>query len=300
MKTFMYNLFAACGRFCGLWVVAVFAWSVSTGYFILLPKRVAISVRFYKALFPERGKLFALWCTWRQYHHFATVYVDRLHIKWGGEVEYETDGWDRIAQAGEEGRNGVLLTTHFGNWEASAVAFQKQGIDLMLYMGIQPKEQIEKQIKQDLSDRGLKIVAVSKDNASPLDGLDGLDFLKNKGFVAMAGDRLWKEGQRVLKLPFLQHEVSLPRAPFALAQLAGAPIFVFYTIRTGRARYRITLKSVIDIRVESPKQRKEALLDAAAQFLDSLEEMLRQYPSHWYNFVEPFLGDRIDVERPGE
>ena len=55
----MTDLFYRClmfvSAFTGAWFFRAMAWWVATGYFILFPQRVAISVNFYKALFPARG-----------------------------------------------------------------------------------------------------------------------------------------------------------------------------------------------------------------------------------------------------
>jgi hypothetical protein len=61
MKKLFYRALIWVSRILGLWVFRLFASIVSTGYFCLFPRRVATCVRFYGALFPNRG---------RRYHPF--------------------------------------------------------------------------------------------------------------------------------------------------------------------------------------------------------------------------------------
>ena len=67
----------------GPWFFVLLARGVAAGYFLLFPPRVAIGVRFYRALFPERGRLFHLFCTWRQFQNFTSLYLDRFRMSIG-------------------------------------------------------------------------------------------------------------------------------------------------------------------------------------------------------------------------
>ena len=44
----------------------------------------------------------------------------------------------------------------------------------------------------------------------------------------MAGDVVWRPDQRVVPARFLGHTVQLPEAPFMLALVSGAPLYVFF------------------------------------------------------------------------
>ena len=68
----------------GLWFFRTLSWFIATGYFFLFGLRVKESVRFYRALFPERGFAYALYCAWKQFHNFTDVYTHRF-IPWAGE-----------------------------------------------------------------------------------------------------------------------------------------------------------------------------------------------------------------------
>ena len=54
MRTFLYRAIVYLSKIMGTWVFVVFAWIVSTGFFMLFPRRVDTSIRFYRRLFPEQ------------------------------------------------------------------------------------------------------------------------------------------------------------------------------------------------------------------------------------------------------
>ena len=84
MKDLFYRCLASLARRFGNWIFLLIAWHVATGYFLFFPRRVAVSVRFYRRLFPERGRRHALRCAWRQYHHFVHVFLERSSV--GGNM----------------------------------------------------------------------------------------------------------------------------------------------------------------------------------------------------------------------
>ena len=65
-------------RILGTWVFGLVAQGIAAGYFCFAPRRVRVGVRFYRALFPQRSRVYALWCTWRQFRNFTSVYLDRF------------------------------------------------------------------------------------------------------------------------------------------------------------------------------------------------------------------------------
>lgn len=291
MKGLFYRFISLLSRITGVWIVSLVAWFITTAYFILLPKRTGDSVRFYRAVYPEKSALFHVRCAWRQYHHFSTVFVDRLRFEKKDGLKWVGQGLEYLSAAAQRGEYGILLTSHFGNWEAAARGLQTLGLKILLYMGTRQYEQIEAQIKRDLADHGITIIALSKEQSAPFEGIEGLQFLKNKGFVAMAGDLLWNKEQKFIKVKFFGHDVSLPQAPYVFALVLGVPIFVFFVVRTDKANYRIVAHPPIYVRAGSRDRREAAMEHAAQQYTTLLEEMIRLHPEHWYHFTPLWIDD---------
>ncbi|OHD69642.1 MAG: hypothetical protein A2W19_00730 [Spirochaetes bacterium RBG_16_49_21] len=284
-----YQFITLFSRIFGYWFFAVFSRLVSAGYFFLFPKRVAESMRFYRALFPDKSRLHHIKSAWLQFHSFTNVFLDRFLLLHSGNIAYESEGWDVLEKVAKKGRGGIILMSHAGNWDIAAHLLRKRGLNLLLYMGARQREQVENIQKAQLSEKGLTIISVEQDGGSPFDILEGLRFLKQGGLVSLAGDRVWNNAQRMVPVRFLGHTVLLPEAPHAMALASGAPLLVFFAFRTGRGRYRISISAPIQVSAPSRSGRAGAIQESAQRYADILADKARLYPLQWYHF-EKFLG----------
>ncbi len=297
MHLWFYRMIAGIGRRIGLWFVAWVSWLISSWFFFFFPKRLKTSLHFYKALFPERSLLSRLRLSWRQYHSFAALYAERLRYRAAGKLEYQSEGWEHIQNLQQQGKGGILLMSHVGSWEAAAFALQSEGLRIMAYMGSREGEPIEEKMRQDLRRQGIEIVAVASDGGSPLDGLAGIRFVRDGGFLTLSADRLWREDQPSIQATFLGHRVCLPKAPFAFALSSHAPLIVFFITRDKTQKgtpgeYRFTGCEPIYVEATSRSERDLAMQQAAQRYLSYLEETLRNTPEQWYHF-EAFLGEKV-------
>ena len=300
MKDAFYQLLVTLSKRMGLWVFRFMAWFVASGYFFLFPGRVAISLRFYRALFPSRGLLYHLWCAWRQYHNFTNVYMDRFLIFDSHNVTITHEGWEFLEDAVNRKAGGIILMSHVGNWEIAAHMLKVRGrnnpgMKLLLYMGQKHKDQIERTQKESLVQSGVKIIVAEENTVSPADIIEGINFLKAGGLVSLTGDRIWRKDQRSLPVRFLGHEAFLPETPFIFALLSGTPLYLFFAFRTGKQKYHFQILPPQYVHAKDRNDRQEAIRKAAQLYADRLEEMVRQYPFEWYHF-EPFIGRKHDEQ----
>ncbi len=293
MKDFFYRCLMFLARRFGSWVFLLIAWHIALGYFLLFPRRVAVSVRFYRRLFPERPRRHALWCAWQQYHHFVHVFLDRYLLLEGAEFETTYEGWEHIVAAAQSGRGGIILMSHVGSWEIAAHLLRHYGksdphMKLMLYLGAKHREQIERRQKKSIEKSGIRIVSVPEDGGSAMDILEGLNFLREGGLVSLTGDRLWGREQKAVTVRFAGCRARIPEIPYILAMMSGAPILIFFGYCTGKGRYHLVTSLPLTIAAASRGERHKAVEAAAQAYADLLAETVRAHPYEWYHF-EPFL-----------
>jgi predicted LPLAT superfamily acyltransferase len=294
VQKWFYEVVTSLSKTAPPWVVEFMVWMVSTGFFLFSPERVRVSMRFYRELFPDRGRFFPLGCAWRQYHNFSHIFLDRLRLRKPVSLTYTSEGWEDLEAVHKEGKGGIILMSHLGNWEIAAHLLKTKSpeMNLLLYMGVKQKDQIEHVQKQSLTEGGVKIVGIDRDGGSPFAIIEGLRMLKEGGFVSMTGDVLWNQEQRTVHVRFLGHKVKLPAAPHILALLSGAPLFVFFAFRVGRGEYRFKIIGPKYVRMSSRSRRTEAIQGSAQEYAHLLEQALYQSPLEWYHF-EPFLEPQI-------
>ena len=252
-------------------------------------------MRFYKTLFPDKGWHYHYWCTWKQYHNFTDLFVDRMLLTRFSAISFTSTGLEHLVAAARNGTGGVILMSHMGSWEVAALLLKKElpDINLLLYMGAKNKEQIETMQKEGVAQAGIRVIALDKDGGSPFDIVEGIKFLKGGDFVSMTGDVIWHKDQRSVPVRFLGHEAHLPETPHLFALLSGTPLFIFFSYRISRKTYHFSITKPIYVKAALRSERKEAVRKSAQEYAEILEQAVRSHPFQWYHF-EPFLGRKID------
>ena len=290
MKASFYNILVSLSRLCGSWLFSLVSRGIAAGYFLLFPGRVRTGLDFYEALFPGRSRAYHRLCTWRQFQNFTRVFMDRFLMQDKTGIQYTFQGQQFLQEVIDVGKGGILLMSHMGNWEVAARLLQTNLTDLrlLLYMGARNRQEIERLQKKTVQGSGIGIVGIDEAGGSPLDIIEGARFLKTGGIVSMAGDLLWRADQPAVEVDFLGKKARLPEAPFALARVSGAPLIVFFALRTGRRQYHFQATTPIYI-AKTARDKKTAEIQAAAdRYAAQLEAAVRRAPFQWYHF-EPFI-----------
>lgn len=294
MRERFYKFLSHCSRFFGPGFFLLIAKFIAGGYFVLFPGRTAVSARFYRALYPDRGRLYHYWCAWRQFSNFTSVFLDRHLLQSGDEIRFTFEGRQHLLKTMEASSGGILVMTHLGNWEVGARLLRQSIPDLrlMLYVGQRAKDQIEQLQKRDLAADGIRVLAVDQEGGSAFDLVEGITFLRSGGFVSMAGDMIWRPDQRAVKACFLGHWVHLPEAPHMMALAAGVPLFVFFASSKGRQAYHFSVSPPIHVKAENRADRAAAVRRSVQSYADLIEGHLRGSPFEWYHF-QTFLGEAV-------
>lgn len=292
MKKLFYKIMLYLSHKLGLWFFRTLSWFIATGYFFLFPLRVKESVRFYRALFPERGFAYALYCAWKQFHNFTDVYTHRF-IPWAGEkAEFVREGWEHLDEAVAAKTGAIVVMSHIGNWELAAERLNQKGLPIMLFLGAKHKEQVEGIQKEKLAQKGIRIVATDEKEKSPFALLEGINFLREGGIVSMTGDRLWGD-QSYVTADFLGHEVRLPDTPHLFALMTGSPLMTFFVYQKSQGIYHIKVSKGRKVVAATRADRKKAVLESVQLYADDLARFASEHPYEWHHF-EPFLGKKIN------
>jgi predicted LPLAT superfamily acyltransferase len=292
-----YKLLVQTANRLGPWLFVAVSRIIAAGYFSM-PWRTSESRRLYAFLYPQRSRLYHLWCTFRQYQNFTTIHLDRYLANQGYQTQFTSEGMERLEAA--IGRSGaILLQSHLGNWEMAARLLMRehQGLRLLLYMGVKEKEGVERTQKEELRRTGVTIIGVDQDSSSPFAVVDGIRLLREGGIVSMTGDIVWRAEQRSIPVNFLGGVAYIPEAPFVFAMVSGAPVYVFFAFRTGVNSYRFVLSQPINVRAATRAERKTVLAAAAQHYAGLLEEAVRAHPLEWYHF-DRFIHEPVASEYP--
>jgi lauroyl/myristoyl acyltransferase len=285
LSEWIYKFFSALSRVVGSWLLRTVVAIIATGYFVFLPRRLGHSLRFYRALFPDRSWLSVVALAFRQYQDFAGVYCERQEIDRRTDVRFESLGTQHLTEAKAAGRGAILLMSHVGRWEIGARLLAKRERDLVLLMGGEAPGGTRGGVDQDLRGAGLGVVTVRAGQESDFNILRTSQTLRNGGTVSLAADRTLGPA-RMLELPFLGHTVRIAAAPFALALSSGAPLLVVFAVKTGPWQYRFSCSAPMVLTAGARADRQAAMERAATAYLTQLCDIVRAHPEQWQNFGE--------------
>ena len=288
MKALLLNTLSKTSLALGSWVIRFVAWWIATGYFLFQPSRRASSVELYEVIFPDRSRWTYLASAWRQFHSFAGTYADRIELYSDKRIQPSAQGREKLVEEGRRGNGGIILISHIGNYEVAVRAFQELGLRLLLIMGEKEAKQVARDQRETLMAQGVRIHVATAEDPSPFGGLEALQFMREGGFVSLAGDLIWTDQRSLVPVKFFNRNVGLPAGPHLLAMVSGAPLFTLFTFRVKRGKHHIILSSPRRVKAASRSERNAAIKASAQDYAGALEGMVRQYPFQWYIF-EPFF-----------
>ncbi|MGA2464157.1 MAG: hypothetical protein ABSH06_07370 [Thermodesulfobacteriota bacterium] len=294
MKVFLHKTVTRVSLLLGSWPIRFFAWWIATGYFLFCPSRRRSSIRLYQVIFPNRRPWYYLYCTWHQFHSFAATYADRIEIDGRKGVTTSTQGREGIVEAARRGSGGIILMSHLGSYEVAARAFQELGLRLLIIMGEKEAKQVARDQREALKARGIYIQVATAKEDFLFGGLEAIKFVREGGFVSLAGDLVWTDQRSLLSVRLFDHEVGFSAGPHLLALVSGAPLFTMFTFRVKRGRHQIIMSPPREVKAPSRSERSAALQASAQAYASALEEMVRRHPFQWYIFEPIFRSGPAD------
>jgi len=186
--------------------------------------------------------------------------------------------------------------SHLGSFEIAAYAFQELGLRLLVIMGEKEAKQVGRDQREAMKARGIHIQVATAQEDFLFGGVEALKFVREGGFVSVAGDVVWAEQRSRLPVTLFDHEVGLPPGPHLLALASRAPLFTMFTFRVEKGRHLIIMSPPREVKATSRSERSTAIQASAQAYANALEEMVRQHPFQWYIFEDFFRSGSCDKE----
>ncbi len=222
---------------------------------------------------------------------FAYTMADRMACRMG------LFGKERVRictpEAAEElmgcyrrGQGVFCIASHLGCFDMLRVLFaapvQEGGGEIHVFMDVAATEAFTRIQSRYASRSDLFVHAVQELGV----GMSILmaQKLEAGAIVVMAGDRLWRAGQRAeLREVFLGREAAFPRGCFSWAAALQCPVFTFCLAERG---------GMYDLRVRCLAREGGAGATAsqlARDYVQTLQEWCLLYPANWFNFYAYWL-----------
>lgn len=175
-----------------------------------------------------------------------------------------------------QGKGGIILSAHFGNWELMAHYFAIKGYKVNVIARRVRMEQFENFLKRVRKRHGVNILY--RDTSAK----DVMALLKKNEFVGVMPDQDMDSVSGVF-VDFFGRKAYTPNSPAVLNFLTKAPIIPCFMVRKAFG-HEILIGN--PIKLSSTGDRHKDILENTQRCTKVTEDYIRQFPSQWVWFHE--------------
>jgi len=217
---------------------------------------------------------------YRNYSIFAETLLDKIVIMAGIEnkFSYDFDGEENLISIIKQGRGGILLSAHVGNWEAAGHLLKRLHTRVNVVMYDNEHQQIKDYLERLTGGRNLNIIAI-KDDLSHVYKIG--EALQKNELICIHADRFMDGNKTVLKT-FLRGQAKFPEGPFALAAAFQVPVSFVFAFKESTTHYHFYGSSLL-LR-DDQELKRDFANRLLSSFIQELEEKIKMYPDQWFNY----------------
>jgi predicted LPLAT superfamily acyltransferase len=222
----------------------------------------------------------SLMSVYRNYYVFGQVLIDRIVVMAGlsNKFTFEFEGEPYLREIAAQGRGGIMLSAHLGNWEVAGHLFTrlKTRINIVMFDG--EHERIKEYLSSVTGERNVNIIVI-KDDLSHIYAIN--EALSKQELVCMHADRFLK-GNKTVTATFMGQEASFPAGPFLLAATFRVPVSLVFAFKETATHYHLYATPPRDYN----GRRRQGVELAVQDFVMELEKMVKKYPEQWFNYYD--------------
>ena len=194
------------------------------------------------------------------------------------KLTFTHEGIENIEQLVTDGKGGILLSAHLGNWEVAGHLLKRVDarINIVMYDG--EGEQMKEYMEQFDSKRSFNIIFI-KDDLSHIYEISAA--LNRNELICLHGDR-FRPGNRTMVHPFVGEEAGFPAGPFILASKLKAPVCFVFAFKETNFHYHFYAMPANTYEGRGTMGMEQMLDD----YVHIVEEKLNQYPAQWFNYYD--------------
>jgi len=217
---------------------------------------------------------------YRNYSIFAETLLDKIVIMAGIEnnFSYDFDGERNLKHIIEQGKGGILLSAHVGNWEAAGHLLHRLNTRVNVVMYDNEHQQIKDYLEHLTGGRNLNIIAIKDDLSHVYRINEGLQ--KNE-LICIHADR-FMDGNKTVWKKFLRGKAKFPEGPFALAAAFQVPVSFVFAFKERSTHYH--LYGSLLLHRDDQESKRDFIDRLLSSFVQELEEKIKMYPDQWFNY----------------
>ncbi|PCJ83280.1 MAG: lipid A biosynthesis acyltransferase [Flavobacteriales bacterium] len=212
---------------------------------------------------------------YQNYYIFGQTLIDKVAILSGFKTNftYDFDGEENLVEILKQGKGGILISAHIGNFEISGNFLQRLNSRLHLVTTDAEHAHIRNYLNSVMIHNKTDFIIV-KEDLSHIFHINKA--LKNNEMIVFTGDRFMGTTKKI-KGKLLGKDAWFPAGPFKLACRHKIPTIFVFVMKETNNHYHFYG------RMASTKDGPEKLLE---QYTTIIESMLEKYPEQWFNYYD--------------
>ncbi|MBT3467198.1 MAG: lysophospholipid acyltransferase family protein [Ascidiaceihabitans sp.] len=196
---------------------------------------------------------------------FEIYHLTEFHTQYH-KFETTGPGLDAIKEASVAGKGAIIVSGHFGQWEAIRAVVKMNGLESGAVYRPNKNRHYERRLLAGIKAGGQPILATGRAGTKAL-----VRHIRSGGIVSILMDEKQAEGTG---LPFLGHDALTSLSAAQLALKYNLPLIPAYGIRTGDG-------NEFHVEFEAPIPHTDPVTMTRA-FNDSLSARIMANPDQWY------------------
>lgn len=196
-----------------------------------------------------------------EFPHITTLIKHRVEVV----------GLEQVHRLRDDGRCGLFIASHFGNWEVAGALAGREGVPLTVVYRAANNPWVEEIYRRFRADAGARQIRKGTEGAREI-----LTALKAGGHVGMLVDQKMNDG---ISVPFFGRDAMTAPAAARFALKFRCPLVVFKVERLRGAHFRMTLLPPMDLPDSGDVHADTRTIMAALN--RQIEDWVRERPGQW-------------------
>jgi len=250
-------------------------------YFVMFSSRPRTASRQY--LSRVLGRKAGMADTFRHYHTFAAVILDRLYLlkEQISRFEVHVHGAEIVEDLIAGGKGCVLLGAHMGSFEIIRSAGRARGFKVSMVMYEGNARKIRKLLEAINPALQMEVIGLGS-----VDSMLKVEAALARGeIVGLLADRTIKGGGTV-SCPFFGEQAAFPVGPVRIAAMLKRPVALMFGIYRGGNRYEVHFERLAGLDPIVSRDRDSMTGHVLRRYAERLEHYCRLAPYNWFNFYD--------------
>lgn len=225
------------------------------------------------------GRWKSFWKVYANHFRFGQVILDRFGVYAGKKYRFITEGQELMDELEKHPEGFVNLSSHVGNYEIAGYSLKPKSkrFNALVYAG--ETATVMENRQRMLSHNNMSMIPVKEDMSHLFTLNTAID---NGEIVSMPADRIYGS-QKAAECMFFGEKARFPLGAFALAAQKNVAMLAVFVMKESYKTYHVYVRV---IQCDRDAKIREQMSQLAQNFASNLEEIVKRYPTQWFNYFD--------------